>query len=53
MDLDGALEEVGTDLNFDEFDQVLQRYEALEPHSGRLVELALLRRPPASRRPRG
>jgi RNA polymerase sigma factor (TIGR02999 family) len=39
VDLDGALEEVSTDLNFDEFDQVLQRYEALEPRSGRLVEL--------------
>jgi RNA polymerase sigma factor (TIGR02999 family) len=39
VDLDGALEEVGADLNFDEFDQVLQRYEALEPRSGRLVEL--------------
>lgn len=39
VDLDGALEEVGADLNFEEFDQVLQRYEALEPRSGRLVEL--------------
>jgi len=39
VDLDGALEEVSGDLDFEEFDQVLQRYETLEPRSGRLVEL--------------
>jgi RNA polymerase sigma factor (TIGR02999 family) len=27
------------EMNFDEFDQVLQRYELLEPRAGRLVEL--------------
>ena len=39
VNLDGALEEVSAELDFQEFDQVLERYEALEPRSGRLVEL--------------
>jgi RNA polymerase sigma factor (TIGR02999 family) len=39
VDLDGVAEEAHADLDFEEFDQVLQRYEALDPRSGRLVEL--------------
>jgi len=36
---DRAVDEVPADLDFEEFDQVLKRFEALEPRSGRLVEL--------------
>jgi len=39
VDLDGVAEAASSDLDFEEFDEVLQRYEALDPRSGRLVEL--------------
>jgi RNA polymerase sigma factor (TIGR02999 family) len=39
VDLDEALGEAGTDLDFEEFDRLLQRFETIEPRSGRLVEL--------------
>ena len=39
VDLEGVLDEARPDLNFEEFDEALQRYETLEPRSGRLVEL--------------
>jgi len=39
VDLDGVAEAADTELDFEEFDQVLQRYEKLDPRSGRLVEL--------------
>jgi RNA polymerase sigma factor (TIGR02999 family) len=39
VELDDARDAMDTDLDFDEFDRLLQRYEALEPRAGRLVEL--------------
>lgn len=39
VDLDEIPDAVATDLDFDEFDRLLQRFENLEPRSGRLVEL--------------
>ena len=39
VELDDARGEIDADLDFDEFDRLLQRYEALEPRAGRLVEL--------------
>jgi len=39
VDLDSVLDEAPSDLDFEEFDQVLKRFETLEPRSGRLVEL--------------
>jgi len=39
VDLDQMSDEAGVDLDFEHFDQILQRFEKLEPRSGRLVEL--------------
>ena len=39
VDLDEVLGETDADLDFEEFDGLLKRFEALEPRSGRLVEL--------------
>lgn len=36
---DDANEDATADLDFEEFDRLLQRFETLEPRSGRLVEL--------------
>lgn len=36
---DDTNEDAAADLDFEEFDQLLQRFENLEPRSGRLVEL--------------
>ena len=39
VDLDEVLGEEDADLDFEEFDGLLKRFEAIEPRSGRLVEL--------------
>jgi RNA polymerase sigma factor (TIGR02999 family) len=39
VDLDQMPDELNADLDFEEFDRLLQRFETLEPRSGRLVEL--------------
>ncbi len=39
VDLDEVLGEADADVDFEAFDVLLQRFEAIEPRSGRLVEL--------------